>query len=61
MIIDPNIDEATAKYWCIANKQKILEIASKAKESAVSDDQEKDGIQTAIAVGPNGKKKLEAI
>ena len=61
MIIDSNIDEVTAKYWCIANKQKILEIASQAKKSAVSDDQEKDGIQTAIAVGPNGKKKLEAI
>ena len=61
MIIDNNIDEVTARYWCIANKQKILEIASQAKKNAVSDNEEKDGIQAAIALGPNGKEKLEAI
>lgn len=59
MIIDNTIDETSAKYWCLANAKQISKAVAALKDASKETSDEKAGIQTAIALGPDNKKLEE--
>lgn len=60
MLVDNVIDESSARYFCVFNAKTIEKSVSQAKKFAEDDSEEKLGIQTAIAIGPNREEELEA-
>lgn len=60
MITDNIIDEKSARYWCIVTSTQIKRVANAMQDAAHADNDEKTGMQFAIASGLDDRRVGEA-